>query len=123
MLSLGIVSVRYEVDSRLSFATPLFKIATKRPLKMEDLGETPKDVKASSLHGSFETAWKEESTKPPEERSLFRTLMRIVGWGKANCIVTIYTLSSLIKLVPSLLLSSLIDDFENDTLGSFLRIS
>lgn len=122
MLTLGNVSLRSGVDCRLSFATPLFMMATKRPLETKDLGETPVDVKASSLHNSFETAWKKECEKPPENRSLFRTLMRIVGWGKANCVVTIYTLSSLIKLVPSLLLSALIDDFDTDSLGTILRI-
>ena len=122
MLSLGIVSLGYEVCFRLSFATPLFMLATKQPLETKDLGEAPNDVKASSLHDSFETAWKKEIEKPTEKRSLFRTLMRIIGWGKANCVVTIYTLSSLIKLVPSLLLSSLIDDFETDALGLFFQI-
>ena len=97
-------------------------MARKRSLETKDLGETPEDVKASFLHNSFKTAWKKECEKLPEERSLFRTLMRIVGWGKANCVVTIYTLSSLIKLVPSLLLSALIDDFETDSLGRILHI-
>ena len=85
---------------------------------MDDLGATPEDVKASSLHDSFDEEWNRAKQKPTKAYSLFRTVMRVVGWGKANCVVTIYTLSSLIKLVPSLLLSTLIDDFENDTLSS-----
>ena len=96
-------------------------MAKKQPLKIDDLGATPDDVKASSLHDSFDEEWNRAKQKPTKAYSLFRTVMRVVGWGKANCVVTIYTLSSLIKLVPSLLLSTLIDDFENDTLSAAMR--
>ena len=83
--------------------TPQFRKAKKSSLETGDLGGCPKQLRSEMLYGKFDAYWKKECAKPEDQRSL------------AFCLS-----GSLIKLVPSLLLSTLTNDLKENQLSCYV---
>lgn len=93
--------------------TPMFRKAKKASLEPDDLGGCPSRLQAESLYPKFEYYWNEK-----KNRSLFHVLFSVVGrWKVAEAFVFCLT-GSLVKLVPSLLLSTLTDDLKDNSLSA-----
>ena len=106
------------MKGRLSYMTPMFRKAKKTSLEPDDLGGCPSRLQAESLYPKFEHYWNEECIKEKKDRSLFRALFSVVGrWKVAEAFIFCLT-GSLVKLVPSLLLSTLTDDLKDNSLSA-----
>ena len=98
--------------------TPQFRKAKKTSLEAGDLGGCPKQLRSDALYGKFDAYWKKECEKPEEERSLFHVLFSVVGRWQVVKALAFCLSGSLIKLVPSLLLSTLTNDLKENQLSS-----
>jgi ABC-type multidrug transport system fused ATPase/permease subunit len=88
---------------------PLLSLGSKRSLQVDDikLQPLPDDAKVAAAYQTFQLYWKEELLLPPSQQSLWRALLRTIGYSKQTFGLILSAIGTLCTLGPPQILRSL----------------
>lgn len=99
------------------FLNKIMETATKRPLKVDDLGEMPSQLRIKNMYQRFCEQWDKQLEKPMKDRKLIGSLMKAGGAWKLFISGLLHITGELVNLIPTYIINILVSDLEEPHLS------
>eukprot|EP01042_Synura_sphagnicola_P026733 gene26733-34532_t len=96
----------------LTYLNPLFSKGYTEGIELPDLGPTSDQDRTDLLYQRFVPHWEEERKLPLAARSLWRPLMKTLGYKQFLLSLVLYGVYSAMTFGPVLILNELVDYFQ-----------
>ena len=95
----------------LEFLNPLLELGYQRPLTQVDLGKLKESIQTENLYKIFAVQWKGERAMPKGKQSIWRALLKTIGYKRQLFGLILSGISAGCAFGPPLILRSLVNYF------------